>query len=246
MLKVIDCVLDYLFVPKCAGCGTKMDTRGTGLCKKCMIAYEDEQAEYCDFCGMEAHICGCIPLNMRVNGCIEYRKLIFYKSSSSDSPMHRMIYNVKRRYNTALIEFFAKELYNADIDNVFENAIVTYAPRSKEAVKKYGYDQSKLLAKFYAKAGNYCCKTLIRNKVGFKRNQQKLLNYKQRAGNIRGAFVLKNKKSIKDKTVILFDDVVTSGATLGECISLLYEAGAKSVICRSIAHTYKKNKHKND
>ena len=246
MHKLINGVLDLLFVPKCGGCGVRMDNSDNGLCKKCLRAYDDERAEYCDFCGMEASICSCIPYHLMLNGCIDYRKLIFYKSSAKGSVAHKIIYNIKRSHNRALMAFFAKELCDIDKNSTFEDAIVTYAPRSRESLKKYGYDQSALIAKHYSKNGGYKFKKLLKSKFFAKRTQQKLLNYKQRAANIKDVFILCNEKSIKGKTVILIDDVVTSGVTLGECTALLYSAGAKSVICRSIAYTYKKNKQKND
>ena len=246
MLRVIDCLLDLIFVPQCAGCGKRMNSSDDGICNKCKTAYTDEQSVYCDFCGMEARICTCIPYNMMLNGCIDYRKLFFYKSSDTDNCMHRIVYNIKRKHNRALIKFFAHELCKIDNHIDASQTVTTYAPRSKKALNEYGYDQSALIAKYYAKENGYSFKKLFSNKSGFKRKEQKLLNYRQRAKNMEGAFVLCNESFVKGKNIVLIDDVVTSGATLGECVSMLYDAGAKSVICRSIAHTYKKNKHKND
>ncbi|MBQ6892731.1 MAG: ComF family protein, partial [Clostridia bacterium] len=138
------------------------------------------------------------------------------------------------------------ELFKIDNGLLPVDPIVTFAPRLPNAVKKYGYDQGKLLAENYAKIGGYKFKTLFRRKMIPRQTQQKLLNYRQRAANVKGAFAICDVEQIYGRNVILIDDVVTSGATLGECISLLYENGAKTVICRSIAHTYRKNKRKND
>jgi len=246
MLKLFDLILDYLFVPKCGGCGTRMDKTENGICKRCRNIYEDERAEYCEFCGMEAAICTCIPPNLLINGCFDYRKLFFYKSSDENTPMRRMIYGVKRGYNLALLKFFAKEMLDINKDDPFEDAIVTFSPRTKKAVKEYGYDQSKILAKWYAKYAGLHFENLIRRKRDRKRSEQKKLNYRQRVKNVKGAFEICNSDRVMGKTVVLIDDVVTSGATVGECVDLLYSVGAKNVICRSIAHTYRKNKRKND
>ncbi len=246
MHKIFERFLDFPFVPKCGGCRCRMDKTDNGLCKRCKTIYEDERAEYCDFCGMEVAICNCIPPNLLVNGCYDYRKLVFYKPSDEKTPMRNMIYGVKRGYNLALIRFFAKEMLDINKDEPLEDIVVTYAPRSHNAVKEYGYDQAKLLAKYYAKFGNYEFKSLIKRKLKFKEKEQKLLNYRQRAKNVKGVFAIRNNNAIYGKTVVLIDDVVTSGATVGECVDMLYAAGAKNVICRSIAYTYRKNKNKND
>ncbi len=244
--NLFDRLLDYPFVPKCGGCRVRMDKTDSGLCKRCRNIYEDARAEYCDFCGMEVAICNCIPPNLLINGCYDYRKLVFYKPSDEETPMRKMIYGVKRGYNLALIKFFANEILDLNKEESLENIIVTYAPRTHKAVKEYGYDQARLLAKYYAKKGGYSFKRLISRKRFLKQSEQKLLNFKQRAKNVKGAFNICDEDAILGKTVVLIDDVVTSGATVGECVDLLYSAGAKNVICRSIAYTYRKNKRKSD
>ncbi len=246
MANIIDRLLDYAFVPKCGGCRARMDKAEGGLCKRCKTVYQDERAEYCDFCGMEVSICTCLPNNLLINACYDYRKLVFYKTGDEESIMRNIIYGVKRRYNLSLIKFFAKELFDIDKDLPIGETIVTYAPRTKKSLKEYGYDQAKLLAKYYAKYSSNEMATLLKRKRHFKQKEQKLLNFRQRAKNVKGAFCICNAEKIEGRTVILIDDVVTSGATLGECVDILYSAGAKKVICRSIAYTYRKNKQKND
>ena len=237
-------LLDLIHVPKCGGCRIRMDSSSNGMCNKCRRLYLDEREEFCDFCGMSVSICTCIPFNMMANGCIDYKKLIFYKKVDGFSPIRNMLYRIKQSNDVPLMEFFAKELYNIDSNAPSDDLIVTYAPRTKSAVKKYGYDHGKVLAEKYADVGGLEFKTLLIRKNNGKQKQQKLLNFKQRAANIKGAFEVCNKESVNGKTVVIIDDVVTSGATLGECVSLIFEAGAKSVICRSIAYTYRENKQK--
>ncbi len=244
MHNIFKTLLDLIHVPRCGGCRARMNNSKDGICEKCKRLYLDEKEEFCDFCGMSASICTCIPKNMMISGCIDYKKLIFYKKGDGVSPIRNMIYRIKRSNDEPLIDFFAKELYNIDKLIPSDDMIVTFAPRTKKAVKQYGYDHGRILAEKYAKYGGICFKTLLRRSKRFKQKQQKLLNFKQRAANIKGAFAVCDKDFVKGKTVIIIDDVVTSGATLGECVSLLFECGAKSVICRSIAYTYRENKQK--
>ncbi len=246
MSKWIDTVLDRIFVPKCAVCRTRMDRSGDGICARCRDTYLDLKAEYCDFCGMEASMCTCIPPQLLINGCTEYRKLAFYKSGGEMNAVGKMVYTVKRQHNLPLMRFLAKEMYALDPESITGSTVITFAPRSPQAQTEYGYDQGKLLAKFLAKESGGDFRTLLRHKRTKKHAEQKLLNYSQRAANVHGAYAVLHKKAVRGKDILLIDDVVTSGATLGECMAMLYKAGAKSVACRSIALTYRKNKRKSD
>ena len=64
---------------------------------------------------------------------------------------------------------------------------------------------------------------------------QSLLNAEQRKQNIKGAFSVENVEEIKGKTVLLIDDIFTTGTTVNECSKVLYESGAKRVLFFSLA-----------
>lgn len=61
------------------------------------------------------------------------------------------------------------------------------------------------------------------------------LNEKQREENVKNSFKIKNKDIIKNKIVLLVDDVYTTGATTHECKKILLENGARKVIIATIA-----------
>lgn len=246
MRKIIDRLVDLVMVPRCSGCHVRMKVRGNTLCAKCQERYEDAKAIYCDFCGMEASLCNCVPQRLLMSGCADYRKLAFYKADKEVTTFRNMMYSVKRGYNLVLMRFLMQELSALDADGFAEDSIVTYVPRSRVAFRRYGYDQGKKLARIYACENGLPFVSLFRRRVRPHDAEQKLLNYAQRAENMRGAFVLRNAKNIEGRNVLLIDDVVTSGSTVAECTSMLYAAGAKNVAVRSIAYTYKKNKRKKD
>lgn len=243
-MNILEIIRDYLYVPKCASCRTRMNKNGNGLCDKCLIAYKDAKEDYCDFCGMAVYICRCLPSKMSAIGCVDYRKLVFYKNGGEFNPVRSIIYAIKRRYNIALMKYFAKELFDID-GNIDTDTIVTFPPRSVKSKKQYGYDHAEIIAKYYSEiSGSKFVKLFHRKRMRCK--EQKTLDYSQRAVNVKGAFVLYNASIVKDKNIVLIDDVVTSGATISECADILYKEGAKNVICRSIGYTYRKNKHKKD
>jgi ComF family protein len=91
-----------------------------------------------------------------------------------------------------------------------------------------GYNQADYFAKGII-AGNKCvpvfCKGIIRRKRGTK--TQTTLSRKNRRKNVAGAFAIARQKQalVRDKSIILVDDVITTGATTAQCVSVLMEAG---------------------
>ena len=65
--------------------------------------------------------------------------------------------------------------------------------------------------------------------------QQSLLTKKQRQENVKQVYKVINEQKIKDKRIILFDDIYTTGATANECAKMLKENGAKEVLVFTLA-----------
>ena len=61
----------------------------------------------------------------------------------------------------------------------------------------------------------------------------------QRRENIRGAFVVTKPAQLRDRTVVLIDDVYTTGTTLNECARVLRRAGARQVVVATVARVYR-------
>jgi ComF family protein len=67
------------------------------------------------------------------------------------------------------------------------------------------------------------------------------LTKQQRENNMKNAFKVVNKVKILNKTILLIDDVYTTGSTLNECAKTLLKSGAKAVYCLTVAHTKMEN-----
>lgn len=233
-------ILDLLFVPKCAACGERMDKSGDGVCAVCRRALENAQSNtYCEDCGMEARLCRCIPTLMLLADCRSYRKLLFYDPSKNPNIVRRYLYALKRRHFLPQVKAAGAQLAKL-ADELPEDTVVTFAPRTRAALKKYGYDQSRLIAKSLAKETDLTFLPLLRRRVLDFSGEQKKLNAKSRKENVKNAFVATHQKEIYGKTVLLIDDVVTAGATMAACAECLYTAGARAVHCISLAYTVKK------
>ena len=65
--------------------------------------------------------------------------------------------------------------------------------------------------------------------------KQSTLTKSEREKNVKNAFKLKNPEKIKDKKIILFDDIYTTGSTVNECSKILKKAGAAEIVILTIA-----------
>lgn len=78
-------------------------------------------------------------------------------------------------------------------------------------------------------------KTLV--KIRNNPAQSKTKNAAQRSKNVIGAYRVNDKFDVRDKNILLIDDVVTTGSTLSECARVLRRAGANKVYCAAIARS---------
>ncbi len=69
--------------------------------------------------------------------------------------------------------------------------------------------------------------------------QQSLLNARQRAANIKDAFYIPDGRDVRGKNILLIDDIITTGATISECVKTIIKANAKHVHCATIASSTK-------
>ena len=115
-----------------------------------------------------------------------------------------------------------------------EYDIITEVPVHKKRKNKRGYDQSQLIAKDIAK--NIGPPKYAKTLKKIKNNpRQSLLNEKERINNVKNVYETINKEIIKDKKIILFDDIYTTGSTADECSRILKENGAKEILVLSLA-----------
>jgi len=100
--------------------------------------------------------------------------------------------------------------------------------------KERGFNQSQVLAKRLSEIKKI---QLLDKRLVKVKNipPQTSLQANERARNVRGAFKVKRPETVKDKVILLVDDVYTTGSTLRECSLALREAGAKEVKAMTIA-----------
>ncbi len=239
-------LLNFFTVLRCSACDGifKLGKEGNAaLCDECNTKFETEKQRCCSSCGLVASLCRCVPKNIRAVGCNTLIKIGFY-DPENEGVTERLILDQKDHLNKHLSRFIAGQLsvpLRACLINSkrkLSDVIITYAPRSRKAVNEKGFDQAEILARLCAK--NLGCRferLLIRASNG---KQQKELDSSARMENAKRSFELKRTDFNQKSTVVIVDDIVTTGASLAACVALLKKAGVENIICLTIAQTNKK------
>jgi competence protein ComFC len=117
--------------------------------------------------------------------------------------------------------------------------ILVPVPITNKRLRERGYNQAELIAKGLMQNDKEKIFKLGKNIIVKTKDtlpQALIKNRNKRLKNVVGCFELKNNLLIKNKTIIVIDDVTTTGGTINEVIKLLKKAGAKKVVGFAVAH----------
>lgn len=111
--------------------------------------------------------------------------------------------------------------------------VICYVPMTKKSEKKRGFNQCEVIARHMGYHINVPVSDCIKKIKNTK--EQKTLTKEERVKSIKGAFKVSRIKDIKNKNVILIDDVMTTGATINECKDVLKKSGVNKITVLTIA-----------
>ena len=244
---MISLLKNIFFPKKCPACRrilpaiSKTADDERVLCNVCRGKWEAEKNVKCSRCGKRLHECVCAKDYLWTNGVRAQLKLVRYRPKFSDCVANKLIHSMKRNNDELVFAFVSEQLtrpllkYVIDRDIDMGRAVITYVPRSRRQIKRYGYDHAEKLASLIAKTLSLEAESLI-VRIG-KSTEQKYLNRSERVANVRGTFSLRDDSDVRGKIVFIVDDVITSGASMVECASVLLENGAADIVAVSLAAT---------
>lgn len=209
-----------LFPPKCILCNRLLEDEETDLCGQCRT----EAPEYSE---------GKLKLQF-----LDSFTAIWYYEGSIRASLHRYKFCNARHLAPAYGRLLAMKVQK-NLSDGFD--VITWVPISPWRKFLRGYDQDELLAQMLAKELGTEPVRLLR-KIRHNPPQSNIRDYAERKANVLNCYRAENEDLIRGKRVLLVDDILTSGATAGECARMLRRAGAKEVHCAVVAAANKNPK----
>ena len=231
-------IIYYISVPKCVCCGAKLDHGDRGLCTECKKIYDEHKERNCPRCAKVLSNCSCPSDYLAEHGVKQLVKLFRYSKQEQAIASNSMIYSLKQDNRADVIEFLAEELSDAishSLNISSDKFVITNVPRRKSAIVEYGFDHAAQLAQAVAKNLGVEYMLVL---TSLSKNPQKSVIGEGRVMNAK--FNYKGKPpELKGKTVIIIDDIVTTGASMANCAALIRKCGAGKIIGAVIGIAYK-------
>lgn len=235
-------VLFYISVPKCVLCKEKLDIEDRGLCKSCMVKYEQHKERNCPYCAKRLSECFCSYKELKNHGIKNLAKVFRYSKAEQSMPSNYLIYSLKQDNRSDVLSLLSEELSCAILRSVDISSgrfIVTNVPRRRDAIVKFGYDHSEALARSVAKTLGLEYVRILKSKS--KKAQKSVYGKIERVRNAKFDYKCPENLSLKGKTVILIDDIVTTGASLCNCATLIRALRPKRIVAACLGTAYKES-----
>jgi len=224
--KIAYHTLDLLFPCVCAGCGVPVSYASHGICANCMesIAEPDDP---CPVCSGPMNGSPCLICSSRMTYMDRTVALGEYEGA-----LKKIISSVKFGNNTRVAGCLAELAAVKAMQFASGVDYITAVPMNKKKKWRRGFNQSELLARKIAARAGIRYRDLLREKPGS--GSQKILSVRERYINIIGRYE-PVCGGLHGKSVIIVDDVFTTGSTINECSRVLREAGCSRVFALVLA-----------
>ena len=206
-------LLQLLYPPKCLLCRKILTEDELDICRKCRTD------------GPE-----CINFRKKLPFIDSWAAVWYYEDNARKSLL-RYKFRGARHYAQGYGRLLAMKLLEQKPEG-FD--LLTWVPIS--SIRRFfrGYDQVELLAHAVGQELGMQPMPLLR-KIRHNRPQSRIVGEAKRRANVLGAYRVENASLLKEKRVLLLDDIITTGATAGECARVLLTAGAKEIHCGAMA-----------
>lgn len=146
--------------------------------------------------------------------------------------IHDMIHALKYRQNTHVAQLFAHALQQYLDGAQLQVAILVPVPLASKRKSERGYNQIEFILSYLPANYSHNSTALVKSR---NTKPQTSLKRKDRIHNLKGAFCVINTTAINGATIVLIDDVTTTGTTLKESRTCLVRAGATKVYTVALA-----------
>ena len=176
--------------------------------------------------------------NLEAHFVKRHFKVLRYENREENSVANELIYSLKRDNRADVREFIASEMAKTLEDFVSgrEDIIFTNVPRRRAAIINYGMDHAADVAKILAKHFNCEYRSILYSEST---KPQKSTHGDERESNVEFEIKETDPEPLVGKTVVIVDDIVTTGASVATAGALIRSLGAKDIVAASFASTYK-------
>jgi len=234
--RVWRALLDFVYPPLCIACRAPV-AEPHNLCAACWNSVSFLDGPGCAHCGLPFEIdpgpgtlcAGCHahpPAFDRARAVMRY-------DEASKGP----ILALKRADRLDIAPAFARWLARSGTELIAETGLIVPVPLHRTRLWQRRFNQSALLAAGLSRITGIAADPLALTRVRATKSQGAMPSAKARRRNVRGAFRVADGRmaAVKGRTVLVVDDVYTTGATLNACARALKKAGAERVLALTLA-----------
>lgn len=230
----IESAITFLYPAQCKVCKEQLGLASAPyICNSCWADIEYIEPPWCEICGIpnSENLCEFCATKPPRYG--KLRTIAVYESSIQQA-IHLFKFEKRISLCKPLSQLIVNYMSN-DI-NINDYHCIIPIPIHKKRLRERGFNQSSLLAKGIEKTVGLIVleDVLIKQK---NTSSQSSLDREARQNNIKGAFKLQNADKIRDKHVLVFDDVFTTGATIREVVNVLWQADPIEIDVLTLART---------
>ncbi len=245
-MNLLSRFVDLIYPPRCQVCSQFLVRGHAGLetgspvCPSCAEGFQTLTSPHCTTCARpfdaatgENHLC---------ESCL--RKRPHFRAIEApylyEGSLKTLIHRFKYGGRSGLADFLGPLLasFAGDHRKGAKRSLVMPIPLHPKRLRERGFNQSKLLSEYVAKELSAELDFLSLRRIRYTLPQTGL-GKDARRRNVRGAFRLHRSGRVAGRTVILVDDVATTGNTLNACAKTILNGGADKVLCLVLARTAK-------
>ncbi len=230
MEEIVKGLIDLIFPPHCAFCGTPLAEDHTAeICPGCLRNIRFISPPICPKCGLpfpmemgEDHLCGqCLGRQWHFGSA---RALGLYEGTIREA-IHLLKYNGKSFLAKPLVGLLDRGYPFIDYGSY---DLLVPVPLHPKRLRERGFNQALMLGRAIGRREGVPCGVFLLKKIKWS-SAQINLSPREREENVKGTFAVTDPGGVRGKRLLLIDDVMTTGSTVNECARELLKAGAGEV-----------------
>jgi ComF family protein len=236
--KLKNLILDILFPPICLNCKADLQEseKENKICKKCLDSITINSSFFCAKCGAR------FPNDKKT--CHKEMKFILASATSYQNNSAKNIIKFLKYAKWKSLVNIIKPIIDEYINNLnysidwrSNEFIALPIPLHRDRLRERGFNQSDLIAEIFCQKTGVIFKNDNLKRIKATKIQAESRNAEERKENIKNCFELVRPEEIRNKNIVLIDDVFTTGSTISETAEVLKKAGARKIIAFVFAKT---------